>query len=142
VESRQRRDPVIGVEQVDFVAVPVRELGRADEFYGKTLGLERNPNSGPRWVEYEIGNVTLALISPEAMGPRFLDDFQPNKVPIALRVPDVAEARGKLEAAGVQFEGEVIDSGVCHIAGFHDPDGNALILHRRYAPFADGSMPS
>ena len=88
-----------------------------------------------------MDNVTIALISPEAMGPGFLDDFQPNKMPIALRVADVEEARKVLEAAGVQFRGETIDSGVCHIAGFADPDGNALMLHRRYAPYSDGSTP-
>jgi hypothetical protein len=72
------------------------------------------------------------------MGPQFLVDFQPSKVPIALRVADVEEAKRTLEAAGVEFGGDVIDSGVCHIAGFHDPDGNALILHRRYAPLPEG----
>ena len=132
---------MIAAERVDFVSVPVRDLARADEFYGKTLGLERSPNSSKRWVEYETGNVTLALISPEAMGPQFLEDFRPLWMPIALRVPDVAEARRRLEAAGVEFQGEIIDSGVCHIAVFTDPDGNALQLHRRYAPYADGTKP-
>ena len=132
---------MIAAERVDFVSVPVRDLARADEFYGKTLGLERSPNSSKRWVEYETGNVTLALISPKAMGPQFLEDFRPLWMPIALRVPDVAEARRRLEAAGVEFQGEIIDSGVCHIAVFTDPDGNALQLHRRYAPYADGSLP-
>jgi catechol 2,3-dioxygenase-like lactoylglutathione lyase family enzyme len=132
---------MIDVEHIDYIAVPVRDLKRADEFYGKTLGLTRSPNSGDRWVEYDTENVTIALISPEAMGPQFLEDFQPNKVPIALRVPNVEEARLKLQEAGIEFRGDVIDSGVCHIAGFHDPDGNSLILHRRYAPYADGSMP-
>jgi predicted enzyme related to lactoylglutathione lyase len=129
----------VAVERVDFVGVPVRDLARAQEFYGRTLGLERNPNSGERWVEYEIGNLTLALVSPAAMGPDF--EPQPHTMPIALRVADVDEARRRLEAAGVEFGGETIDSGVCHIAGFHDPDGNALILHRRYAPYADGTSP-
>ena len=132
---------MIGAQHVDFVGIAVRDLARADEFYGNTLGLPRSPHSGPRWVEYDLDNVTLALISPEAMGPEFLDDFRPNPQPIALRVDDVAAAKAKLEAAGVEFRGEVIDSGVCHIAGFRDPDGNALILHRRYAPYADGSQP-
>jgi catechol 2,3-dioxygenase-like lactoylglutathione lyase family enzyme len=131
---------MIGVEHVDFVGVPVRDLRRADEFYGNTLGLPRSPNSGDRWVEYDLENVTLALISPEAMGPQFLENFQPTPQPIALRVPNVEEARAKLIEAGVEVA-EVIDSGVCHIAGFHDPDGNSLILHRRYAPYADGSTP-
>lgn len=132
---------MIGAAHVDFVGVPVRDLQRADDFYGKILGLPRSPHSGERWVEYDLENVTLALISPAAMGPQFLDDFQPNKVPIALRVGDVDETRSKLQESGVEFRGEVIDSGVCHIAGFSDPDGNSLILHRRYAPYADGSTP-
>jgi predicted enzyme related to lactoylglutathione lyase len=127
----------MNVEKVDFIGVPVQDLKRADEFYGKTLGLERSPHSGPRWVEYEIGNVTLALISPEAMGPDF--EPQPHSMPIALRVADVEEAKRKLEAAGVEFGDEIIDSGVCHIAGFRDPDGNALMLHRRYAPHTEST---
>jgi predicted enzyme related to lactoylglutathione lyase len=129
----------LGVERADFVAVPVQDLARADEFYGKTLGLRRNPNSSERWVEYELGNVTVALVSPEAMGPEF--EARGHQMPIALRVSDVDEAKGKLEAEGVEFPVETIDSGVCHIAPFYDPDGNALQLHRRYAPFADGSQP-
>jgi len=129
---------LIDAERVDFIGVPVQNLERADEFYGKTLGLQRSPHSSARWVEYETGNVTLALISPEAMGP----DFQPepHSMPIALRVADVEEAKKKLEAAGVEFR-DTIDSGVCLIAGFKDPDGNALMLHRRYAPYSDGSTP-
>ena len=61
----------------------------------------------------------------------------PNPWPIALRVPDVAKAREQLETAGVEFHGETLDTGVCHMAFFSDPDGNALMLHRRYAPYAD-----
>ena len=130
---------MIDARRVDFIGVPVQDLARADAFYGGTLGLRRNPNSGERWVEYETGNVTIALISPAAMG----DDFEvkPHSMPIALGVDDVEEARARLEAAGVEFGGDTIDSGVCHIAGFTDPDGNAFILHHRYAPFADGTTP-
>ena len=131
---------MIAVERVDFVSVPVRDLSRAREFYGTTLGLEESRGSGPRWAEFESGDLTIALISPEAMGPQFLEGFQPNTVPIAFRVPNVEEARAALIEAGIEVA-DVIDSGVCHIAGFHDPDGNALILHRRYAPFSDGSTP-
>jgi catechol 2,3-dioxygenase-like lactoylglutathione lyase family enzyme len=127
------------VERADFVAVPVQDLKRAEEFYGNKLGLRRNANSGDRWVEYELGNVTLALVSPEAMGPEF--EARGHQMPIALRVPDVEEARQRLEAEGIGFMHDTIDSGVCHMATFRDPDGNALQLHRRYAPFADGSQP-
>jgi predicted lactoylglutathione lyase len=127
----------LGVERADFVSVPVTDLERASEFY-ESLGLTRSRGWSERWREYELGNVSLALIPIEMLGR---DEFAPNLSPIAIRVPDVAEARETLEAAGVEFPVETIDSGVCHIAPFRDPDGNALQLHRRYAPFADGSLP-
>lgn len=126
------------VERVDFVAVPTRDRERAVRFYEKTLGLEKNPNSSDRWVEFETGNVTLAIVVPEEIGQQFAP------LPfgaIALRVPDVAEARARLEEAGVEFAGDIFDSGVCNGAVFKDPDGNGLLLHRRYAPYPDGTTP-
>ena len=55
-------------------------------------------------------------------------------------LPTWRRRRRKLEAAGVSFA-TTIDSGVCLIADFKDPDGNALMLHHRYAPYPDGSTP-
>lgn len=129
---------MIDVERADFVSVPVRDLDRASDFYGGTLGLPKSRGWSERWREYELGNVSLALIPIEMLGR---EEHTPNTAPVAIRVADVAAAREKLEAAGVAFPIETIDSGVCHIAPFHDPDGNALQLHRRYAPFSDGSLP-
>ena len=129
---------MIDAQRVDFIGVPVRDRERAAKFYGETLGLVKNPNSSDRWIEFETGNVTLALVPIEYTGR----EFQPLPVAaIAMRVPDVEAAKKKLEAAGVDFKGEIIDSGVCHIAPFTDPDGNGVMLHRRYAPYADGSQP-
>ncbi len=119
----------VGVQETDFILVLVRDLARAQEFYGDMLGLERSPASGDRWVEYETGNLTLSLAQPETIGR----EFEPTPA-IALRVPDVEEARRRLEEAGVEFPFDTIDSGVCHMAPFSDPDGNGLLLHRRYAP--------
>ena len=128
----------IGAQRVDFIAVPTRDKERAVQFYGETLGLEKNPLSTDTWHEFETGNVTIALVSPEEVGL----DFAPLPFgSIALRVPDVAEARAKLEEAGVELVGEQWDSGVCHGVGFKDPDGNGLLLHHRYAPYSDGSTP-
>jgi catechol 2,3-dioxygenase-like lactoylglutathione lyase family enzyme len=115
---------VIRVERVDFVSVPTQNVQRAKEFYGGVLGLREN---GPD--EFSAGNVTLGLWEPERDGEK----FAPNPAGVALRVPDVAGARVELEQAGVEFKGETLDSGVCHMAFFTDPDGNWLILHRRYA---------
>src|SRR5262249_60130440 len=117
----QRRVAVMEVNRIDFIALPVEDVARADAFYGETLGLARNPNtSGDRWVEYETGNLTLAL---STFGGS-----------LALGVPDVAEARGELEQQGVEFAMDTFDSGVCHGAPFGDPDGNRIQLHRRYEP--------
>ena len=117
------------VEELDFILVPTQDLQRAKSFYAETLGLPLDTDSS-RWVEVLAGGVTLALWEPESMGR----SFAPSPNPIALRVPDVAAARAELEAAGVKFDGDIMDSGVCHMANFADPDGNRLMLHRRYAP--------
>ena len=129
---------MIGAQRVDFIAVPTRDRARAERFYGETLGLEKNPNSSENWVEFETGNVTLALVEPEKMGI----DFSPLPVgAIAIRVPDVEAAKESLSDAGVEFRGELWDSGVCNGASFKDPDGNGLLLHHRYAPYPDGTTP-
>jgi catechol 2,3-dioxygenase-like lactoylglutathione lyase family enzyme len=117
----------VQVEHVDFIAVPVEDLARAEAFYGETLGLARNPNSGERWVEYETGNLTIAL---STFGGA-----------LALRVADVAQARAELEEDGVSFSMDTFDSGVCHGAPFADPDGNPLLFHRRYAPANEFDVP-
>ena len=126
------RSPEAPRGRVDFVAVPTQDRDEVDRFYGETLGLERAPHSTETWVEYETGNVTLALVRPEQIGQPFAP--LPGGT-VALRVPDVEAAKVELEEAGVEFPAGVIDSGVCHIAPFADPAGNGLILHRRYAPF-------
>jgi predicted enzyme related to lactoylglutathione lyase len=123
------------VTGVDFVSIPTRDLERAMGFYENVLGLPRSTlwqrdGQEPVGAEYETGTVTLALIACERLGI----EFQPNRVPIALRVDDVEAARAELEARGVSFKGETLDSGVCHQAIFEDPDGNSLDLHHRYAP--------
>jgi predicted enzyme related to lactoylglutathione lyase len=123
---------VIGV---DFLTLPSRDLEASARFYGDVLGLERSavwqregqPALG---MEFETGTVTIALIDPTAIG----QEFARHGFPVALRVPDVQAARERLEAEGVTFFGETMDTGVCHMTHFADPDGNVLMLHRRYAP--------
>ena len=122
------------VTGVDFVSVPTRDLEAAMDFYGDVLGLPRSsvwqrPGHDAVGAEFETGTVTIALVASERLGIA----FQPNKVPVALHVDDVEAARAELESRGITFA-DTIDSGVCFIAPFADPDGNALILHHRYAP--------
>ena len=119
----------IQVEDLDFILLPTRDIERSKAFYAETLGLTLDVDS-PRWVEVLAGGVTLAIWNPEMIGR----PFEPTTNPVALRVPDVAEARSQLEEAGVTFGADTIDSGVCLMAPFSDPDGNQLMLHHRYAP--------
>ena len=129
---------MIDVERVDYIRVPVTDIEQANHFYGELLGLRRNPNSPDQdWVEYEAGNVTLAVMTPHT------HDYEFTPLPpatIALRVRDVAEAKAKLEAVGVEVN-DMWDSGLCNGAGLSDPSGNRILLHRRYAPYADGTTP-
>jgi catechol 2,3-dioxygenase-like lactoylglutathione lyase family enzyme len=115
------------IERVDFVSVPTRDIARARHFYAEILGLPRNPDTPD---EFETPNLTLALWQPEAEAVPFV----PNTAGIALRVESVDAARNELEARGVEFLGETVNTGVCRMGFFNDPDGNVLILHRRYAP--------
>jgi catechol 2,3-dioxygenase-like lactoylglutathione lyase family enzyme len=118
------------VERTDFISVPVTDMERAKEFYGETLGLEQVSDRG--FPEYQLGeNISVYLLNMEGIGRQFTG---PHTAHIAIRVPDVAETRRELEARGVEFEGDTLDTSVCHMAFFRDPDGNALMLHRRYAP--------
>ena len=124
--------PTTIVTGVDFVSVPTQDLERAAAFYGDTLGLRRSVYRPERnFAEFETGTVTLSVVNPEKMG---IGSFKANANHLALHVEDVAEARRTLEERGVGFAGDIFDTGVCHMAFFSDPDGNALMLHHRYAP--------
>jgi catechol 2,3-dioxygenase-like lactoylglutathione lyase family enzyme len=121
----------VSVDHVDFLTVFVKDYAACREFYTEVLGLEQSVDyeripAG----EFETGNLTLQVMDAAAIGR----EFEPRPHPLALHVDDVAAARAELEAKGVAFQGETIDSGVCHMAIFADPDGNVLMLHNRYAP--------
>ena len=117
----------------DFLVMHTKDFDTAVEFYGTTLGLPLSARYGDMpGVEFETGNLTIAVMQSDAFGM----EYQTTTNPLALRVDDVHAAKAELEAKGVEFAPETIDSGVCHMAFFRDPDGNALMLHHRYAPRA------
>jgi predicted enzyme related to lactoylglutathione lyase len=129
--SRGVPSPAVNVTGVDFATVFVRDYEAAKEFYCGLLGLDDAVDYGKvPGGEFETGNLTLQVMEAEAVGR----PFEPSSHPIALHVDDVESGRAELESAGVTFLGETIDSGVCHMAIFSDPDGNVLMLHHRYAP--------
>jgi predicted enzyme related to lactoylglutathione lyase len=121
------------VSRVDFIGIPTRDLDRAVEFYGTTLGIPMSRHVPERnFAEFETGNLTLNLMNAEKMGL----EHHAVRNAVALHVDDVGAARADLEAKGVEFAMDTFDTGVCHMAFFTDPDGNALMLHHRYAPIS------
>jgi predicted enzyme related to lactoylglutathione lyase len=121
------------ISEVDVVGIPSTDTARSREFYVETLGLKPDERS---WNEFWVGGTCFAIWEPG----RFGVEFEPQKNSIALlHVDDVTAARVELEAKGVQFTGETVDTGVCHMAPFTDPDGNELTLHKRYAPYEERS---
>ncbi|HEY6780343.1 MAG TPA: VOC family protein [Thermoleophilaceae bacterium] len=120
-----------GISVVDFVGLSTKDLEAAVAFYGETLGLKRSVYMPDRnFAEFETGNLTLSIIDGERMGI----GHHVSRTGVALHVDDVAAARAALEERGVSFHGETLDTSVCHMAIFADPDGNTLMLHNRYAP--------
>jgi catechol 2,3-dioxygenase-like lactoylglutathione lyase family enzyme len=117
------------ISKVDVVGIPSSDPDRAREFYVETLGLR--PDDNARY-EFWAGDTCFAIWQPAQFGVEYQP--QANSI-VLLQVDDVPAARAELEAKGVSFEGETFDTGVCHMANFHDPDGNTLTLHRRYAPY-------
>lgn len=119
------------VTGTDFVTLGTQDYEVAAKFYGEVLGLPFSKRWGNMPAgEFETGSLTIAVMQSDAFGI----EFQPHRHPIALRVDDVHAAREELERRGVEFKGNIIDSGECHQALFEDPDGNLLDLHHRYAP--------
>jgi catechol 2,3-dioxygenase-like lactoylglutathione lyase family enzyme len=116
------------IARLDFVSIPSQDADRSREFYAETLGLRRDERA-----EYELwaGDTCLAIWAPERFGMQFAPQKNGH---LALHVDDVAATREELEAKGVEFAGDTLDTGVCHMALFSDPDGNDLMLHHRYAP--------
>jgi catechol 2,3-dioxygenase-like lactoylglutathione lyase family enzyme len=117
----------VQVERVDFVGFLTQDIQRAKRFYTEVLGLAVE-SEGEHDIEFTLGQVTLDVFDPSSIG----QPFAPSIAGFALRVVDVDAARAELEAKGVLFDGETIETSVCKQAWFKDPDGNVLMLHRRF----------
>lgn len=123
----------MSIQGIDFIALPAADMARAVAFYRDVLGLKPGSDFGGQFVEFEVGDATLAIFDPKAQGR----PFEPVRAgAIALRVPDVAAKVEALKAAGVTFMSDPFDSGVCNGAFFQDTEGNSLLVHQRYAPEA------
>ena len=117
------------ISKLDFIGIPSQDPERSRTFYIETLGLRPDQHSR---FEFWVGETCFGIWEPDKMGGKFAPQKNGH---LALHVDDVAAARAELEAKGVEFTGEILDTGVCHMALFTDPDGNDLMLHHRYAPY-------
>jgi catechol 2,3-dioxygenase-like lactoylglutathione lyase family enzyme len=119
------------ITRVDFITIPTQDAARATAFYRDTLGLEESEHTRDREnSEFDLGGTTLGVWDPSTANL----EFKANTNPVALHTDDVHAMREHLEGKGVTFFGETLDTGVCHMAFFADPDGNPLMLHGRYVP--------
>ena len=119
------------ITRIDFMPIPTQDAARAAAFYRDTLDLVESPHTVDKpFSEFDLGGTTLAIWDPTSAGR----EFQANTNAIALHTDEVEALRGQLEEKGVTFFGPTVDTGVCHMAFFADPDGNPLMLHGRYAP--------
>ncbi len=116
------------ITKLDFIGIPSQDAERSRGFYVDTLGLR--PDEHGRFEAW-LGETCFGIWEPAKFGMEFAP--QQNAHP-ALHVDDIEAARSELEAKGVEFAGETLDTGVCRMAFFTDPDGNDLMLHSRYAP--------
>jgi catechol 2,3-dioxygenase-like lactoylglutathione lyase family enzyme len=119
------------IAKVDTIGIPSSDTARSREFYVDTLGLRPDEHS---WNEFWVGKSCFSIWEPARFGGEFRP--QSNSI-VLLHVDDVAVARSELEGRGVEFDGEIFDTGVCHMANFKDPDGNPLTLHKRHAPYKE-----
>lgn len=128
--AQQVSPPRTLITGTDFITIGTKDIDAAIAFYGGVLGLQESKRWGKMpAVEFETGNLTIAVMQSDAFGL----EFRANNHPVELRVEDFDGAREELMSRGVEFKGETIDSGVCYQAFFEDSDGNTLAIHHRYA---------
>src|SRR4051812_48258769 len=114
------------VKEIGFVAIPVTDVARARKFYEGVIGLKRAGEiMEGQWIEYEIGNDTLAIANVGM-------DWRPSDqgTSAAIEVEDFDSAIADLKRADVPFAAEAFETPVCHMAVVQDPDGNKLIIHK------------
>src|SRR4051812_14033330 len=111
---------------IAFTGIPVTDMKRARVFYEGVLGLKPSPDfTEGVWIEYEIGDDTLAIGS---VGEQWKPS--PDGTSVAIEVDDFEGAIKDLKAANVTFAAEGIDSPVCRMAVVQDSDGNKIIIHK------------
>jgi catechol 2,3-dioxygenase-like lactoylglutathione lyase family enzyme len=117
------------LEQIDHIALSVRDLPRAIRWYQEVLGLK-----SPRQVTGEeeppiflfVGSTAISFFpatGSDPAPPRLYDDGDVAMMHMCFRTgrSDFETARKELEKWGLDLRFE--DHGICHSVYFSDPDG-------------------
>jgi len=112
--------------EASFVAYPVTDMVRARKFYEGVLGLRvsQEPTTVP-WIEYDLGNATLGLGCYDGWKP------SADGAMLAFEVEDYEKTLAELKQAGIPFSFDGMETPICHFAIVRDPDGNAVMIHKR-----------
>jgi catechol 2,3-dioxygenase-like lactoylglutathione lyase family enzyme len=114
------------VRKLDYVSIPSQDAERSRAFYVDTLGLK--PDAQARF-EFWVGETCFCIWEPAASaGSSRRSGTGTSRCTSTTWRPRAPSWRPR----GIEFQGEVFDTGVCHMAFFRDPDGNDLMLHHRY----------
>jgi catechol 2,3-dioxygenase-like lactoylglutathione lyase family enzyme len=98
------------ITRLDFIGIPSQDADRARSFYRDTLGLRPYEHGA---YEQWAGDTCFGIWEPKKVGMPFVAQ---KGNPWALGCDDVAATRAELEAKGVEFAGDTLDTGVCHMA--------------------------
>ena len=121
---------MLKITEIAFSCYPVLDMARARKFYEGVLGLKATCHAGEpggmEWTEYDIANGTLSI---GAGAPGWKPTAEGCSV--GLEVEDFEAAIAHLRANSVKFHMEPFETPVCRMAFIHDPDGNAICIHKR-----------
>jgi catechol 2,3-dioxygenase-like lactoylglutathione lyase family enzyme len=117
------------IRAIDYTVIFVRDMAAMRRFYGDVLGFPLRRELSPGWIEYRVGDNTLALARPSQTAG---DAPTPNgsaSLQLAFRVsvPEVDRCADELVRQGVKLLSPPTDQVFGHrTVFFRDPDGNLL----------------
>ena len=117
------------VRAIDYTVIFVRDMAAMRRFYEDILGFPLLRELSPGWIEYRVGNNTLALARPSLTAADVQTPNGSASLQLAFKVsaPEVDQCADELERQGVNLLSPPTDQVFGHrTLFFRDPDGNLL----------------
>ena len=118
-----------GIRAIDYTVVFVRDMVAMRRFYEDVLGFPLLRELSPGWIEYRVGNNTLALARPSLTAADAPTPKGSASLQLAFKVsaPQVGQCADELVRLGVNLLSPPTDRSFGHrTLFFRDPDGNLL----------------